>query len=596
MHIIHTFNYSYTAYKNLLGNKIFLYLALTVFVGFFESLGIIMFVPLIDIIINSGNNKSDITEFVISTFSIFDIELNLKTIIFLIIILLTIKGIFLFFAHSINAYLRSIVLAKIKRNLIVSTFEMSYQYFKKHEIGYFTDLIGEQTTKSVQSFSNFSQTFYHGMSIVFYSFLLITISWKLTVSALLIALVIILGFTQLNIYAQNLSRKNVRINNKLIGTIVENLHSFKYLIITNQTEKAVKDAKFQISELARVFNRTARATAITLALREPVSIVFIGSIFFIGSLLGDILLTDTITVVLIVYRASSSLFALQYYWQNMLNHIGGLDVVQAELLSLAKNKNVNIGTHDFTFKNSIDFKNVKFTHEEAERATFTDLSLTLKAGNMITLLGASGSGKSTIIELLSNLMDIQGGYIKIDDVFLSDIDLTLMRQRIGYVSQECSLYDGSILDNIVGENLSMDTLVKESSSIEKCLKISECSDFVSKMPNGLASKVGEGGHLLSNGQRQRLLIARELYRKPAILILDEATNALDSSTMQKVYLNLKSIDWPCTIIVVSHQVFPAKISDDVYIIGDSTVVASGGYQILRKSDDEIVKAALSNDG
>ena len=195
----------------------------------------------------------------------------------------------------------------------------------------------------------------------------------------------------------------------------------------------------------------------------------------------------------------------------------------------------------------------------------TDTDLEIPAGGMTTLIGPSGSGKTTIIDLVIGLLRPQCGTIRVDGVPLSELDLKAWRRMIGYVPQETLLLHDSILHNVTLD----DPELSEQDAIE-ALKASGAWEFVSRMPQGIHSTVGERGTKLSGGQRQRIMIARALVHKPRLLILDEATSALDPKNEAAIGKTMEALRGQLTILAISHQTALVESADRVYRLHDGT--------------------------
>ena len=215
------------------------------------------------------------------------------------------------------------------------------------------------------------------------------------------------------------------------------------------------------------------------------------------------------------------------------------------------------GTERVALDQSIDFESVSFAY--GEHRILDKVSFSIPAGVMTCLVGDSGSGKTTIADLVIGLIQPETGVIRVDGHDLHALDVHLWRHSIGYVPQENLLLHDSILHNVA---LGDPSLKREDA--ESALKLAGAWDFVSKLPHGVDSVVGERGTLLSGGQRQRIMIARALAHHPKLLILDEATSALDPATEAGICATLRSLRGQLTILAVSHQSAMADIADEVY--------------------------------
>ncbi|MFM7357105.1 MAG: ABC transporter ATP-binding protein [Sediminibacterium sp.] len=224
-----------------------------------------------------------------------------------------------------------------------------------------------------------------------------------------------------------------------------------------------------------------------------------------------------------------------------------------------KNKNLNI-KKDFFFRKSITFDSVNFTYPNSDRKILNNISIEIKCGEFVGIIGSTGSGKSTMIDLLVGLLLPDSGVIKIDDIDLNGM-VSRWQQLIGYVPQSIYLTDDSLRNNIAfgipDQNI-------DAGKISKAIKTAQLSDFLAKLPDGLNTQVGERGIRLSGGERQRIAIARALYFDPPILVLDEATSSLDNATEREFMNAINSLHGHKTIIVIAHRLTTVEKCDTIY--------------------------------
>ncbi len=227
-------------------------------------------------------------------------------------------------------------------------------------------------------------------------------------------------------------------------------------------------------------------------------------------------------------------------------------------------------------KGDITFSNVSFSYENDE-IILNNVSFSIKAGEKIALVGASGGGKTTICHLLPRFYNITNGNILIDDIDINNIALKSLRQNIGIVQQDVFLFDGSIKENIAYGNLSA-----SEEEIMAAAQKSNIHEFVTGLPEGYDTKIGERGVKLSGGQKQRLSIARIFLKNPAILILDEATSALDNSTERLIQSEFDELSKGRTTIVVAHRLSTVKNADRIMVVENGIIAESGSHDELLK--------------
>lgn len=230
-----------------------------------------------------------------------------------------------------------------------------------------------------------------------------------------------------------------------------------------------------------------------------------------------------------------------------------------------------------TIRGDITFKHITFGYDD--HTALRDIFLDIQAGQTIGLVGESGSGKSTLTKLLMRFYEPTDGEITVDQQALSDLDIPSLRQSIGFVSQDVFLFHGTIAENVAyGRPGAADADI-----IEAC-KQAEAHEFIVSLENGYDTIVGERGHRLSGGQRQRIAFARAILRNPPILILDEATSAVDNETERAIQKSLHVISENRTTIIIAHRLSTVRHADCIYVMKDGQVIEQGSHDDLLKKN------------
>ena len=225
-------------------------------------------------------------------------------------------------------------------------------------------------------------------------------------------------------------------------------------------------------------------------------------------------------------------------------------------------------------KGAVNLNNITFAYNQRE-PVIKNLSLNIPAGQTIAIVGATGSGKSTLVKLLLRLYEVQSGSITLDGLDIKDIVLWDLRRAIGLVSQDVFLFHGT-----VRENISYGSPDATISQIEEAAKIAEAAQFISELPDGYDTIVGERGQKLSGGQKQRIAIARAILKDPPILILDEATSAVDNETEAAIARSLEKITRNRTTIAIAHRLSTIRHSDCIYVMDYGQLIERGTHEEL----------------
>ncbi|MDD2486854.1 MAG: ABC transporter ATP-binding protein [Candidatus Gracilibacteria bacterium] len=234
-------------------------------------------------------------------------------------------------------------------------------------------------------------------------------------------------------------------------------------------------------------------------------------------------------------------------------------------------------------RGDISLKNVTYCYNES-CDIFDSFSLDIRGGLKTAIVGPSGGGKSTLIKLIASYIHPTGGDISVDDQKLSDINLISYYKNIGYLTQEPSVFDGTIMDNLT---YALDHDI-DPSKLDEIIISSRC-EFINELPKGLETEIGERGIKLSGGQKQRLAIAKIMLKNPNIILLDEPTSALDSISEQAVSEALHNLFRGRTVIVIAHRLQTVKEADDIIVIKQGKIIERGNHEILSKMDGEYRK-------
>jgi len=230
---------------------------------------------------------------------------------------------------------------------------------------------------------------------------------------------------------------------------------------------------------------------------------------------------------------------------------------------------------------NIKFRDVIFSYDENNDDVLKGINLDIKGGKMSALVGHSGSGKSTIMNLIPRFYNINSGKIEIDDQSVNDVKINSLRNVISLVSQDTTLFDDTIKNNISYANL--DATEKE---IIEAAKLSNCEEFINELPEKYETIIGENGIRLSGGEKQRISIARAMLKKSKIILLDEATSSLDSETEEKIQSAINILTKDKTTIVIAHRLSTILNSDKIFVVESGKILASGKHEELLSSSEQ----------
>jgi len=297
-------------------------------------------------------------------------------------------------------------------------------------------------------------------------------------------------------------------------------------------------------------------------------------------------------IVLYAFAGYRLMPALQQIYNavTQLRFVGpALDALHADLTSL---KPVQLGSSQdvIKLKQAINLNQVHYRYPNAQHLALKNLNLSIPAKSMVGLVGSTGSGKTTTVDLILGLLEAEKGTLAIDGQVITEHNRRAWQRVIGYVPQQIYLVDDTVAANIAFGIQAKDI---DQVAVERAAKIANLHEFVvNELPEGYSTTVGERGVRLSGGQRQRIGIARALYNNPQVLILDEATSALDNLTEQAVMEALNSLGDEITIVLIAHRLSTVRQCDLIYLLERGVVQASGTYGELIAKNQHF--AAMAN--
>jgi len=276
-------------------------------------------------------------------------------------------------------------------------------------------------------------------------------------------------------------------------------------------------------------------------------------------------------------RILPSLHWIVYYQNNLRFGAAALDEIQRDWRDLAELEHPARSPEPLPFRGEISLQAVSFRYDGAERNALTDVDLAIKRGESVGIVGATGAGKSTLVDLILGLLEPTAGSVRVDGVDIRE-RLSAWQRQIGYVPQSIYLMDDSIRHNIA---FGIDDDEIDDDRVVTALRMAQIEEFVQGLPRGLDSVVGERGIRLSGGQRQRVAVARALYHDPEVLVFDEATAALDAKTESELAREIQSLQRKKTLIIVAHRLDTVRQCDRLVFLIDGRVVDAAPFDDLQ---------------
>jgi ABC-type multidrug transport system fused ATPase/permease subunit len=374
---------------------------------------------------------------------------------------------------------------------------------------------------------------------------------------------------------------------RLLSVVEETLTGLRIIKGFNAEEKMQFQFKETNDKYSKIFRRVARKAYLASPLSEFLSTIVVMILMYFGAVLAlsgaGNMTPDKLIAFIIVFSQvippAKNITTAYFAIQKGLASIDRLNqVLDAEEKITEKKDAIAVkGFHD-----SIEFRNVWFSYNS--EPVLKDISFKVKKGQTLAIVGKSGGGKSTLVDLIPRFMDVDKGSIMIDGIDIRDMKLKDLRYLMGIVSQHPILFNTSFRENIA---FGMDSVSIEA--VENAARISHAHDFITETENGYESNVGESGNKLSGGQRQSISIARAIMANPPVLILDEATSSLDTESERFVQDAILKLMENRTSIVIAHRLSTIQHADFIIVIDEGRIVESGTHDDLIKVDNGIYR-------
>jgi len=412
---------------------------------------------------------------------------------------------------------------------------------------------------------------------------LVSISGWLLVSVIVLSISTILLQGKLLPLIKIGSTNVVKVQALLSRNITEHFQALRLLHTTGQLDWADQRILRRMGEYEEYMRRQTRL----LAILEPfssllpilaIAVIALLSIVILGSRSSGVL-PSLITFIIALQRFSQRIKGVAACSNMLADNFGRINRLN-EILSVQHHEFRRRGGIPFNhFTGEILFDNVSMRYGSDSSPALSHISFSISKGEMVALVGASGSGKSTIADLLVGLYSPTGGQILVDQVPLDSIDIESWQQRLGVVSQDTYLLNTSISSNVT---FGMKSATQQM--VELACESSQASDFIRRLPQGYDTILGERGYKLSGGQRQRISLARAIVRNPELLILDEATSALDTESERLVQEAIATFESRHTLLVIAHRLSTIINADKIIVLNKGRIEEVGTHASLMSSD------------
>ena len=509
----------------------------------------------------------------------------LKALCFMLVLIFFLKNLFFYINNISLSYVQTKMIVDIRNNLFNHISKLPLSFFHKNKTGELTSISVNDVTNMRTAFTQSIQNLINQpLSLIVMLIMLFMINSKLSLIMLIAAP---LSFTVITILVNSIKRKATRSSIQIAGltTILqEMLGGIKIVKSFIAEKKELLKFKKSNNRFFKLIMKQERLRFLNAPINEMIGVILGAALLWIGGLAvleatsgpeQSLESEKFVRFIIFLFAMLQPARKLTSVASIMQQGIASAERVFSILDVKLDNKEVDSLIQIKDFQKTIEFKGVSFTYESGNNPAIQNLNFNITKGEYIALIGESGAGKSTTIDLLMRFYDPTKGTILLDGVDLKTISKKSLRTHIGIVPQDIILFNDTIKNNISYgfDNANID-------DIKDAAKAANALDFINELPDGFDTIIGERGAKLSGGQKQRLSIARAIFKNPQILILDEATSSLDSESEQKVKNAIDNLVKDRTVIVIAHRLSTIINSDKILVFEKGQIIDSGKHDSL----------------
>ena len=507
---------------------------------------------------------------------------RIRYLAFLIIVFALVEALMTVLSAFISVKLSSKIVSLLQSKLLNKHYQLDQKYANEIDTGYFFSLISSNSLNIGALFGIMLNGVKNIFIVMIYSYALLKVSLLMTISAFFL-LAVFSTLVKAYFGSKLKTQSEVALNSleTLNGSLIENIKNIKFIKSSGRWEDFEKRVNSLVDDYQNQWVKRSNINALSVPVFNSINSISIAFLLIAGTYIINQPLEDWIPLmvpfVIIIFRLISPINSLN----SIRIRIEGVypDLIKVlNFLDTSKLKKYEVGKKEFSkLESNIIVKNLKFSYQEQKPSIISNLSLEIEKKNITALIGPSGGGKTTLVDLLLKLYDYESGHIEINNLQLKDIHTPSWQQKVAYVSQDPILFNTSIINNM--NWFSPDSSEKD---IIDSLKKAQIWDMVNNLEGGLDFVIKDNGSEFSGGQKQRLSIARALLIDAEVLIFDEATSQVDISAEIEIYKILSTIKEDLTVIVIAHRLSALEEVDKIMIIENGRLTNSGNHFDLMK--------------
>lgn len=555
-----------------------------------EGLIIMLIVPLLNVVMEVGSRPEGIlgqaTALLDNILHSLHLELTLGIILAIIVAIFIIQGLF----RLLQMHLQMRMLTDYESSLIHDLFggflSSSWSFFLRNKIGQLMNVLSQETSRATSAFQ-FSYQFVASFLVaIFYIVIAFFISWPITLGGIVLSALASLLLKRLMRQAEKYGVETSEANNQLQAYAFDKLSAAKMLKASATGQRALEGMSSIIKQKVRLrYLSIMNATAIR-SFYEPLVMAILALIGYFAVTWWGSQVALILVFVFIFYRLVPHFSTMQAAYQQVLIFMPGLEEVDKLKRQIKSLPDTGGNIKFVSLREGIVFDKVSFAYD-GQSFVLKDIDMRIIRGESVAIVGESGVGKTTLVDLLLGLLTPTKGQILIDGIPITDYDLTSWRKAIGYMSQDIFLFHDT-----VEANLKWTAPDTPDETVKAAANVAYASEFLNEMPEGYSTVIGDRGVKLSVGQRQRLALARTVIQHPEIVVLDEATSSLDSESEAMIQQAINKTWTGKTVITIAHRLSTVRDTDRIYVLENGGIAESGTWAelVARKGRFEQMRA------
>ena len=544
--------------------EIFIAISIMILSALVDSLGISLIVPAVNILIDfNDTNSGDLIPYIKNIFNILSIPYSLRYVLGLTAIIMLVRSVLIFSQNTYCGYLNSRYRTSSREKLLIKLNNSSWNSFKSETQTKLISLLTLEATRIGSGYVYFIQFLSNIFVAVVYLIFLIFVSYKITIFAIIVAVIITLGFSVLSKISNKLGKEQTILGLKYLALMTNYFNLSKYLRVHGK-DLLLRNNLFNHQKLIhKNFKKNTINDSVLFSTYEYAFIGFLLLGLTVSTRYLDASPSSLTLMSLIFFRLFQKTRAAQQSLQLLNKNLYSHFLFNQTLNSFEDD--VKWGASKFTnVTNQIHVKNISFNR--GSQNIFTDASTKIKSNSTTLIVGPSGWGKTTLVDLLIGLIHPEKGEIRYDDKNLYEYDKYSFKSSIGYVDQNALMFNDTIINNLTWAN--PNATKKKIVEISKKLKM---DSKIKSFPKGYNSQIGDLGSKLSGGEKQRLAIIRALLTNPKILILDEAFNQIDSESKIPLIKTIREMQADTTIIIITHTPDTLPLADKIIEVKNNKI-------------------------